>query len=95
MEKLKHLDDLVYQELTENPTSRKSDIALILGIFRRTGVDTTKSFAELANSGQLRQMESITRARRKVQAKHPELKDAPTAEIRAEREEIFRNYAKA
>lgn len=93
MEQLRQLNDLVRVELTENVAARKSDMTLIMGVFKRQGIDTTKSFAELAASGQLRQMESITRARRKVQSTHPELKDAGTAEIRAEREGVFREYA--
>lgn len=40
-------------------------------------------------------MESITRARRKVQADSPELKDGTVMELRAAREEEFREYAKA
>ena len=57
--------------------------------------DTFGSFAELAADGSLRQMESITRARRKVQADSPELKDGTVTELRAAREEEFREYAKA
>jgi len=95
MEKLLQLQQHVKAELEENPSSRQSDIVLIMGVFRRTGVDTGKSFAELAMNGELRQMESITRARRKVQAEHPELKNAETAAIRSEREQTFKEYAKA
>ncbi len=94
-EQLKKLNDLVRVELTENAAARKSDITLILGVFKRQGIDTAKSFEQLAASGSLRQMESITRARRKVQSEHPELKDAGTVELRAEREGIFREYATA
>ena len=95
METLKRIHDLVQVELTENPAARKSDITLILGVFKRQGIDASKSFESLAESGSLRQMESITRARRKIQEQHPELKDAGTAELRAEREETFKEYAAA
>ena len=95
METLKRINELVRAELTENPAARKSDITLILGVFKRQGIDASKSFEQLAASGDLRQMESITRARRKVQAQHPELKDAGTAELRSEREGVFREYAAA
>lgn len=95
MQSLKKLESVVYAELVENEAARMSDTALLMGCFRRMGVDTSKSFAELAKSGQLRQMESITRARRKVQAEHPELKDCVTCERRKEREDEFRQYAKA
>lgn len=95
METLKKIHDLVRAELTENPAARKSDITLILGVFKRQGVDASKSFEQLAASGDLRQMESITRARRKIQAQNPELKDGGMAGLRAEREGIFREYAAA
>lgn len=94
MENLRQVQKLVEEELTENEAARKCDAALIMGVFKRQGIDVTKSFAELALSGQLRHMESITRARRKVQSIHPELKDIPTAGLRAEREELFREYSK-
>ena len=95
MEQMRQLNDIVRVELTENVAARKSDMALIMGVFKRQGIDTSKSFAELAANGQLRQMESITRARRKVQSTHPELKDAEIAELRGERTEIFKAYAHA
>lgn len=95
METLKRIHDLVRAELTENPAARKSDITLIQGVFKRQGIDTSKSFEQLAASGDLRQMESITRARRKIQAKSPELKDDRTAGLRAEREGIYKDYAAA
>ena len=95
MKRLKRLESIVRTELTENEAARKSDTALLMGCFERMGIDTTRSFAELAADGSLRQMESITRARRKVQSEHPELRDGPVTAIRAAREEEFREYAKA
>lgn len=95
MKRLKRLESIVRAELTENEAARKSDTALLMGCFERVGIDTSRSFAELAADGSLRQMESITRARRKVQADSPELKDGAVTELRAAREEEFREYAKA
>lgn len=94
MKRLKRLESIVRAELTENEAARKSDTALLMGCFERMGIDTSRSF-ELAADGSLRQMESITRARRKVQADSPELKDGTVTELRAAREEEFREYAKA
>lgn len=71
MKRLKRLESIVRAELTENEAARKSDTALLMGCFERMGIDTSRSFAELAADGSLRQMESITRARRKVQATLP------------------------
>lgn len=95
MKRLKKLESVVYAELAENEASRKSDTVLLLGCFKRMGIDTSKSFAELAASGQLSQMESLTRARRKVQEKYPELKDGYVSGLREEREGVYREYAKA
>lgn len=95
MKRLKRLESIVRAELTENEAARKSDTALLMGCFERMGIDTTRSFAELAADGSLRQMESITRARRKIQADSPELRDGAVTELRAAREEEFREYAKA
>ena len=95
MKRLKRLESIVRAELTENEAARKSDTALLIGCFERMGIDTTRSFAELAADGSLRQMESITRARRKIQADSPELRDGAVTELRAAREEEFREYAKA
>lgn len=94
MKRLKKLESIVRAELTENEAARKSDTALLVGCFKRMGIDTSRSFAELAAEGSLRQMESLTRARRKVQSDYPELKDDNTAAFRSEREEVFREYAK-
>ena len=81
MKRLKRLESIVRAELTENESARKSDTALLMGCFERMGIDTTRSFAELAADGSLRQS--------------PELKDGTVTELRAAREEEFREYAKA
>lgn len=95
MEKLNKLTDVVLAELKENVEARRSDTVLLMGVFKRMGIDTRKSFEELAKDGELRQMESITRARRKVQSAHPELRDAGVTVLRKAREEVFKEYAKA
>jgi hypothetical protein len=94
LKKLRQLQGVVKNVLEEKPETRRSDTELIIEVFRRSGVDTSESFISLARRGQLKQMESITRARRKVQEEHPELKDATTAALRAENEETFRAFAK-
>lgn len=89
---LRQIHLLVKDELLEHPQTRQNDL-FINNVLNRMGIDTSRSFRELATNGQLRHAASITRARRKLQEKHPELKDIATAEIRAEHEEIFRRYA--
>lgn len=95
MQKLVELKKVVYAELVENEQARSSDTELLLGVFKRLGINAQESFAELANSGKLRQMESITRCRRKLQQEYPELRVEPVAELRNERHQIFKDFAKA
>lgn len=45
MVKLKKIEEMVHKELIENPITRTSDMALILSIFKKTGIDTQKPFA--------------------------------------------------
>lgn len=94
MKKLVELKKLVYAELVENEQARANDTELLLGVFRRLGIDTSESFVELANSGKLRQMESITRCRRKLQEQYPELKSEPVATFREERRQVFVDFAR-
>ena len=95
MQKLVELKKVVYAELVENEQARSSDTELLLGVFKRLGINAQESFAELVNSGKLRQMESITRCRRKLQQEYPELRVEPVAELRNERQQIFKDFAKA
>lgn len=95
MQKLVELKKVVYAELVENEQARSSDTELLLGVFKRLGINTQESFAELANSGKLRQMESITRCRRKIQQEHPELRVEAIADLRNERQQVFKDFAKA
>ncbi len=94
MRKLVELKKVVYAELVENEQARRNDTELLLGVFKRLGIDTRKSFAELANSGNLRQMESITRCRRKLQQEYPELRIEPVVKLRNERQQVFKDFAK-
>ncbi len=85
----------VQAELVCNPFSRKNDNELILGVLKRLGVDTNASFAEVVGSGNLPvSFESITRARRKVQERNPQLKDVVTVALRQEQEETYKQFAK-
>ena len=94
MKRLNELKTVVYAELVENESARRNDTALVMGVLKRIGVDTSRPFAELSERGELRQLESITRCRRKIQEEHPELKDAIVAEKRIEREEVFKEFAR-
>jgi len=74
---LKQLKSIVYAELIENPQACKNDTALIIGVFKRLGINTAESYESLAKRGLLRQVEngSITRCRRKILEENPEMRD--------------------
>lgn len=92
---LAQLKKVVYAELVENEQARGNDTELVLGVFKRLGINTQESFANLANSGSLRQIESITRTRRKLQQEFPELRIEPVVELRKKRQQVFKDFAKA
>lgn len=94
LKRLNELKTVVYAELVENESARRNDTALVMGVLKRIGIDTSRPFAELSERGELRQLESITRCRRKIQEEHPELKDTIVAEKRIEREEVFKEFAR-
>lgn len=94
MKKLMQIKGLVLQELKVNPETRRSDYKLFLAICKKLGVDVSAGLDQLIDSNRLPSYESITRARRKIQAEHTGLRDDETAEIRAEHEDVFREFAK-
>lgn len=95
MNDLMKLTGMVRHILQERSETRSSDCLLQAIILQEMGVDINASFKHLLLSGQLTSMESITRARRKVQQEFPELKSITVAARRAAQRAIFENYAKA
>ena len=93
MQKLREVQQLVTEELKSNYSARTNDNELILGVMKRLGINTNVPFVELVRNRKLPSFESITRARRKVQADNPQLKDSETSDIRREREEVYREYS--
>lgn len=96
MKKLQELKKIVYAELMENEEAIRSDTALIMGVCRRLGINTDESYAELALSGKLRQIEngSITRCRRKILEENPELVDKRITKIRNEQQQKYIDFSK-
>ncbi len=94
MERLLNIEKCVAEELKTNYLARTNDNELILAIMRKSGIDTNMPFSELIKLKNRPSFKSITRARRKVQAKHPELKDYQTSEIRKEEETKYKKFAK-
>lgn len=95
--KLKNLEKVVKEILENDELARKDDCYLILEVIRRIfPFEVGKTFADVMFNAKSKgiSFESITRARRKIQGKYPELKDEEIAEIRNIEQEEYREYAK-
>jgi hypothetical protein len=97
--KLKTLEQIVLETLTEQPETQKDDFILILKVYEKlTDKDTMgQSFSVLMtyhNDFGLPPFESVRRCRQKIQAKHPELVDPSTAKHRHKLIDEYKEYAK-
>lgn len=95
---LKRIEDRVERLLEEYPEARKDDWVLYGAYLEDyTGVRKDITFGEivLEHKGlKLPSFASITRARRKVQARRPDLKDTKTAVKREQAEDDFKEFSK-
>ena len=85
MKKLKKLEVIVEEILRNDELSRKDDCYLILQVVRRLyPYDVGEKFETVMFNAKNKgiSFESITRIRRKLQEKNPELKDEETAKKR-------------
>lgn len=89
----KQVEAEVKEILTEKPETRSNDHLLYEEyVWRHTRVAFYKAFIGYKELG-LPCFESVSRARRKVQSKHPELKaDAKTEQARLNEEIKYYNY---
>lgn len=96
MAKLNRISNIVLRVLTEHEEARKDDFILLRYVIDELGVPANFDMRTMLHNHVLfglPSFESITRARRKVQAENPELKDAKAVEIRAEEEKEYREFA--
>lgn len=91
---IKQIQNVVKKVLIVDELSRKNDNHLICETMRRMGFNIERSFKDVMNDNLTPSFESITRARRKVQQGHPNLKDNYVAQLRAQQEEMFREYSR-
>ena len=82
--KLKQIAGLVEEILRNDELARRDDCYLILEVIRRMMGAQEKGIS----------FEGITRTRRNVQRKYPELKDLKTEEIRKKEEEEYREFSR-
>lgn len=104
MEELKSTTDMVEVILMADPKTRSNDnllyIRLVDMLGRRDHIDYIHmpmiAFYEQLPTLDVPTIETVSRLRRKAQQKHPELKaNAEVTAFRAEREEVFREYARS
>lgn len=84
--------------LTEYPDARDDDFILINRVYQKLKFDAGSTYFDELMTGHkkyhLPSFESITRARRKLQAEYPELRATKQVQaVRRYEQESFRNYA--
>ena len=97
MGKILKVEERVRKILVHNPRTRNDDNLLIYEYLSTYhDINNVSDKELLLNSKQLGipSFETITRARRKVQEKHPELKDEETAHYRKLEEEKYKEFAR-
>ena len=95
LEELKSIESIVKELLESDPRTRKDDGYLIYKVIEvRNPLLTGASFEFVMTHAKDYKIsfESIRRARQKLQAKYPELKDEVTAAYRQEEQEVYQNY---
>ena len=100
MMKGKLLEQRVRTLLGKDKKYQKSDLALMSRIWfddlRRNHYGSVNNisamkFLDMLRNGELTKSESVTRCRRKLQAKHPELRDERVYKGRKDKEHIMRS----
>lgn len=88
-------EQLVYNALTSNENARQDDYILYGVILKNCGIDLHISLGSfLVNHKKLKapSFKSVERARRKLEAKHPELIDKETKAFREQEEKKYIRY---
>lgn len=96
MAKIKLIEPLVEEALINNKACRGDNFILYLEVLKKY-IDLNLSIKDVFLNHDLLgipSLESITRARRKLQEKHPELKDLQAVLIREQEEQQYINYAR-
>ncbi len=97
MAKLKQISKIVSAVLEKHEDARKDDFVLVSYVMDELGVPTNFDMRTLLHNHTLfgvPSFESITRARRKIQAEFKALTDARTVEIREAEQEDYKEFAR-
>lgn len=96
MAKICKIEPLVYDALTNEPETRGDNFKLYVAVldhFINTGMSLASVFNHHVELG-IPSLESITRVRRKLQEKHPELRSDAAEKVRKEEEKEFIEYSR-
>lgn len=87
---------LVYKALIEKPETRTDDFILVLEVLKNFVNEDMQIETVLKHHTELGipSFASILRSRRKLQSKYPELINKKTAEMRADAEKHYKDYAR-
>jgi len=97
MKKLLRIEEIVEQILREDIYSRSNDIYLILKyVLKVYPYEAGKKFEQVMINMEKKGLsfESITRARRKLQNKYPELRNEKIANLRNEKQKDYIDYSR-
>ena len=95
MSRIKLIEPLVEDALINVPETRKDNFILyieVLGRFIDPKISLQEAFLNHKLLG-LPELETITRCRRKLQEKNPELRDKEAVSVREKEQEEYRDYA--
>lgn len=97
MAKFKKYENVVLNILKSFPLARSDDYFLMSKVCEQLNPDVcSKPFKQVMQQHKtlgVPNWETVSRCRRKVQEKHPELKNPETAQIRAIEQEDYKGYA--
>lgn len=93
--RIQKVQPLVHKALIDNPVTQTDDFLLVLEVLKNfvTAEMSLETVLEHHIELGVPSFASIVRARRKLQTKYPELINEKAAEIRAEEERKFKDYA--
>ena len=97
MKKLLKIEEIVEQILREDIYSRSNDIYLILRyVLKVYPYEAGKKFEQVMTNKEKKGLsfESITRARRKIQNKYPELRNEKISNFRYEKQKDYIDYSR-
>lgn len=97
MAKLNTVKNIVSRVLEKHEEAKKDDFILFSYVLDEIGVPTNFDMRTMLHNHKifgLPSFESVTRARRKIQAEFKALTDARTVEIRKAEQEVYKEFAR-